>query len=73
VKVQNMVCPQCDQTHGREHLRGCPQCQDSRDYTRGWRAAREVYGHLAVEAADRERARIVGALSEVVALLERAS
>lgn len=69
-----MVCPQCDQTHGRDHLAGCPQkVRDSRDYTRGWLAAREAYGSLGVEAADRERAKITGALREVVGLLERRS
>jgi hypothetical protein len=74
MKVTNMVCPQCDQTHGRDHLAACPQkVRDSRDYTRGWLAAREAYGRLAVEAADRERAKITRALSEVVALLERQS
>jgi hypothetical protein len=79
VRVANTVCVRCDQGHGREHLPGCPYVTtaaedgNSEYYERGWMMAREAYGRLAVEAANRERAKIVGALSEVVALLERAS
>lgn len=71
MKVKNMVCPQCSQTHGRAHLPGCPRLVRGQDYARGWMAAREAYGRLGVEAADRERAKIIGALREVTDLLER--
>ena len=72
-----MVCAWCDQSHGREHLPGCPSVTEgdgnSPHYEHGWMMAREAYGRLAVEAAARERTRVVRALCEVTDLLERSS
>jgi hypothetical protein len=73
MKVTNMICVQCDQTHDRDHLPGCPRLQDDPDYARGWLAARTAYGRMAAEHVGRERARIIGALREVVDVMERSS